>query len=206
MVPDQRCERIEVTGGDPLLPMRLCQDLLDHQGVYVDHTVLEQMQCQHADFVILPAVAGHFTAPREEDKIIGTIPLLDNIQPVIDFTAQFLAVQIAAQEDRLDRLPKLGERPVGWMLDVAPGEAAKNGVRFSGPEADGSDIFDHLVILLADDFLVDRLGQHRLQVSIGVGLSNIGPIELLDVDPLQTWHELETQKAAECKSDCALTM
>jgi hypothetical protein len=32
------------------------------------------MQRQHADLVILPAVAGHFAAPREEDEIIGAVP------------------------------------------------------------------------------------------------------------------------------------
>jgi hypothetical protein len=64
--------------------MRARQDLLDHQGVDVDHTVLEQVQRQHADFMVLPAVAGHFVAPREEDEVIGAVPLLDDVQPAVD--------------------------------------------------------------------------------------------------------------------------
>jgi hypothetical protein len=48
--------------------------------------------------VIFSAVAGHFAAPREEDKIVGAVPLLNDVQSLIDFTAQFLAVQIAAQK------------------------------------------------------------------------------------------------------------
>jgi hypothetical protein len=73
-------------------------------------------------------------------------------------------------------------------------------------DPDGNNILDHLVVLVADDFPVGRLGQDRLQVSIGIGLSGIVPIELLDVDRLQAWHELETQKAAKCRRDYALTM
>jgi hypothetical protein len=57
--------------------MRLCQDLLQHQGVDIHHAILEQMQGEHADFMIFAAIAGHFAATSEEDKIVGAVPLLD---------------------------------------------------------------------------------------------------------------------------------
>ena len=40
----------------------------------------------------------------EEDEVVGAVPLLDHVQPIIDLAAQRLAVKISAEEDRLDRL------------------------------------------------------------------------------------------------------
>jgi hypothetical protein len=50
VLPDQGRERAEITGGELDGPVRLSDDLLDHQRVDVDHGVLEQVQRQHADF------------------------------------------------------------------------------------------------------------------------------------------------------------
>ena len=43
--------------------MRLCQHFLDHQRVDVNHAVLDQVQREHADFVILAAVAEALQIP-----------------------------------------------------------------------------------------------------------------------------------------------
>src|SRR5271170_2484083 len=68
--------------------MRLCQDLLQHQGIDIHHAILEQMQGEHADFVIFAAIADHFAATGEEDKIVGAVPLLDNIEAPVDLAAE----------------------------------------------------------------------------------------------------------------------
>src|SRR5262249_54427112 len=81
---------------------------------------------QHADLVILTPIARQLAAAGEEDKIIGTIPLLDNVQPFVDLAAQRLAVEIVAQKDRLDGLAEFGKRLVGWVLHVIAGEPAQN--------------------------------------------------------------------------------
>ena len=60
------------------------------------------MQREHADLVILAAIADHLAATREEYEIGGAVPLLDHVQPLVDLAAQFLRVQIPAQENRLD--------------------------------------------------------------------------------------------------------
>ena len=140
------------------------------------------------------------------NKVVGAVPLLNDVQSLIDFTAQFLAVQIAAQKDRFDGLSQFGERLVGRVLDVVTGEAPQDGLGLGGAEPDGRHIFDHLVILLADDFPVDRFGQHQLQVPIGIGLPDTGAIEFLDIDPLQPRHKLEAQEAAEREGDGALAV
>ena len=49
--------------------MRLRQYPLEHECVDIDHAILEQMQRQHADLVILMAVADQFATASEEHEI-----------------------------------------------------------------------------------------------------------------------------------------
>ena len=71
------------------------------------------MQGEHADFVIFAAIADHFAATGEEDKIVGAIPLLDDVEALIDLAAQVFAVKVPAEEDGFDRLAEFGEGLVG---------------------------------------------------------------------------------------------
>ena len=50
------------------------------------------MQGEHADLMVLAAVADHFAASGEEDEVIGAVPLLDDIQTFVDLAAKCLAV------------------------------------------------------------------------------------------------------------------
>ena len=54
--PDQRGQGAAIRAGEPVGPRRLGECLLDHERVDVDHGVLQQVQRQHADFVVLPPV------------------------------------------------------------------------------------------------------------------------------------------------------
>ena len=81
-----------------LLPARARQDLLDHEGVDVDPAVLNQVQREHADLVVLAAIAGHLTAPGEEHEVCGAVPLLDDVQPLVDLVAQRFRTQVSAQK------------------------------------------------------------------------------------------------------------
>ena len=93
-----------------------------HEGVDVDPAVLNQVQREHADLVVLAAIAGHLTAPGEEHEVCGAVPLLDDVQPLVDLAAQRFQTQVSAQNYGLDRLAELGERLVGRVLDVLSGE------------------------------------------------------------------------------------
>jgi hypothetical protein len=73
------------------------------------------VQRKHADFVVPALVARHLAATSEEHEVGGPVPLLDHVQPFVDFAAQFFGVQIAAQEDGLDRFAKLGKCLIGPM-------------------------------------------------------------------------------------------
>lgn len=121
------------------------------------------MQGEHADLVILTAVADHFAAAGEEDEVVGAVPVLDDVQAFVDLAAQFLAVQIPAQEDGFHGPSELGECLVGRVLDVASDKAPQNLFGFGGAKTNGCDVFDHLVVLLTDEFPVDRPCQNGSQ-------------------------------------------
>ena len=94
MLPDQRREGAEIAGAKLSRPLRLRQGLLEHEGVDVDRAVLEQMQRQHADLVVLAAVARELAMAGEENKIVGTVPLLNDVQTFVDLATQAFAVQV----------------------------------------------------------------------------------------------------------------
>ena len=79
--------------------------------------------------MVLPAVAHQFTATGEEDKVVGAVPMFDDVQALVDLAAQLLAVKVPAQEDRFDRFAQFGERFVGGMLNVVPGKTSQDRFR-----------------------------------------------------------------------------
>ena len=134
VLPDQRRQGAEISHGESPRPLLLRQYLLQHEGIDVDHAVLEKMQSEHADLVILTAIADHLPAAREEDEVVGAVPLFDDVQALVDLAAKWLAVQVSAQEDGLHRPAELRESPVGRMLNVAPHESAQDRFRLGRAE------------------------------------------------------------------------
>jgi hypothetical protein len=73
------------------------------------------MKGEHADLVILSAVADHFAATGEENEVVGAVPLFDDVQTLVDLPAECLAVKVLAQEDGLDGPAELRERLVDQL-------------------------------------------------------------------------------------------
>jgi hypothetical protein len=92
------------------------------------------------------------------------------------------------------------------VLNVASDEAAQDRLGLGGAEPDSRDVLDHLVVLLADEFPIDRPCQNGPQVRVGIRLSRVGSGKFLDRDRLQSWHQLEPQQVTERESDRALAM
>jgi hypothetical protein len=78
--------------------------------------------------VIFATVAGHLAATGEVEEVIGAVPALDDVEPFVDLAPQRQVVQIACEEDRLDRAAQLRQRLVGRMLDILAGEAPQDGL------------------------------------------------------------------------------
>jgi len=105
--PEQRGERVQVSCRQPPFPLGPGEHLLDHEGVHVDHAVLQQVQAEHAQLLVLAPVAGHLAAAGEEDEVIGAVPLLDDVQPIVDLAPERLVGEVAGQESCLHSLSKL---------------------------------------------------------------------------------------------------
>src|SRR5512144_2219124 len=87
------------------------------------------MECEHRGFLIFDPVRRHFTTFAKEDEPIGAIPVLDDVQPLMNFTAEGFGPEIVAKKDRLDHLAEFSERLVGRMLKSCAGEPPQNGFR-----------------------------------------------------------------------------
>src|SRR3954454_2767890 len=105
------------------------------------------MQSEHADLVVLAAVARELAMTGKENEVVGAVPLLDDVQSFVDLAAQILAVQVAAQKDGLDSLAQFREGPVSRMLDVVPGEAPQDGFCLGGAEPHPRRVLYPLIVL-----------------------------------------------------------
>jgi len=144
-------------------PDRLAEDTLDHERMDVNETVLQQMEAQHGRLLIFQAVGGDLAAAAVEDEVVGRILVLDHVQPLVDFPAEFHAVQVTTDECRTQRLPKLHQRPIRGVLQVGAGEAAQDVGGRRGAEPERGGVADHLVVLLGDQRPIDRAREHGLQ-------------------------------------------
>ena len=98
----------------------------------------------------------------KEDEVIGTVPILDDVQALLNRTPQPQAAEIPTEEDGPARVAQLDERPVGRMLDVMASKTPQNGFRLGGPQPQRRGLFHHGVVLRGDEVPADGTGQHRL--------------------------------------------
>jgi hypothetical protein len=82
------------------------------------------VQRQHRDFLVFQVVAGDLTAFAVKDEVVGSVPVLNDVEAFLNLLSQRLRVQILTEEDRLDRFAQLGECQVSWMLEVVAREAS----------------------------------------------------------------------------------
>jgi hypothetical protein len=58
--------------------------------------------------LVFQVVAGDLTAFAIKDEVVGSVPVLNDVEAFLNLLAQRLRVQILAEEDRLDRFAQLG--------------------------------------------------------------------------------------------------
>ena len=81
------------------------------------------MEAQKSQLWIFGPVGGHLAPLPEADEVIGAVPGLDHVQAVLDFSPSRLVLEIAAEQDRLDRLAQFDDRAVGRVLEVMAHQA-----------------------------------------------------------------------------------
>ena len=77
----------QVRIGELRRPRWIGEYLLDEQGVDEHQRGLQQMHREHRDFLAFAIGAGEFGVLAVEDCAVGAIPVLDDLQAFVDFTA-----------------------------------------------------------------------------------------------------------------------
>ncbi len=112
---------------------------------------------------------------------------------------------MAKKDGALD-LAQLQECGIRRVLHAVARKPAQNLLRLGGPKADRRGEFDHLVVVLPNQFPLDGTREHGLQVGIGIRVPRFGTIELLSVQIFQAGQQLEAQQRTKRKSDLRLAM
>ena len=92
------------------------------------------------------------------------------------------------------------------MLDVVSGETAQYGFWIGGALLERGRIFDHLVVLLDDQFPIDRTCQYGFQIRVIAGFIVTRTIEFLAGNGLEAWQQIEPKQVREGKGDLTLAM
>src|SRR5260221_10872992 len=101
-----------------------------------------------------------------ENKTIHTVPLLDDVERFLDLLSELLIAEIFAKEEGLNHPSELTECLIGWVLQITAREPLENRICISRSDAQSCSIFDHLVILLANQLPIDRLSQDFFEMGI----------------------------------------
>jgi len=57
------------------------------------------MQGEHRSFLVFPPIGRNIPAFAKKDEIIGAVPILDDIEALVNLTAEFTEPEIAAEKD-----------------------------------------------------------------------------------------------------------
>src|SRR5262249_32258010 len=144
-----------------------------------------------SQFLLVEPAARELAALAAEDELVGTVPVLDDVQPLVDVATQRLGREIPAQKDGLDGLPKLGQRLVRRVLGSRAGEAGWDRFGVSSPQSECGGVLDQLVALLLNEMPIDRSREDRRQSWVGLRLASLRAVEFLNADRL---HALESSK------------
>ena len=142
---------------------------------------------------MLAVGAGELAVLAVEEGAVGGVPVLHDLQALVDLAAQLGLGEVVAEEDRPDRPAEFLERRVGGVLGAAAGEPAQDLLGLGGAEPQRGGVLDHLVVLLGDQLPADRPGQHRLQLRRR-RRSSVGPVEPGRADVLQPGQQPEAEQ------------
>ena len=68
----------------------------------MDQGALEQVQREHGDFLVLAVGAGQVAVLAVEHRPVGGVPLLDDLQALVDLAAQRRAGEVVADSVESD--------------------------------------------------------------------------------------------------------
>ncbi len=118
----------------------LCEDALDEQGVEVHERGLQKVQGEHRGLLVFAVGAGELAVLAVEDDGVGAVPVLDDLEAVVDLAPQRGVGEVVADERGADGAAEFLERLVGGVLGAAAGEAPQHLFGLGGPEPQGGGV------------------------------------------------------------------
>src|SRR5690348_12121642 len=106
------------------------------------------MKRQHRDFLIIETIGREFASFPVKNEGICSIPVLDHVEPFMNFPTEFLRLQILTEKNGLNRSPKLSKSLIGWVLQIVACKPSQDRLGLGCPLFERCRIFDHLVILI----------------------------------------------------------
>ena len=85
------------------------------------------MQRQGDHFLLFSAIRGQFALTTITDEVIGRVPVLNDVESLVDLPLNLSRSKVIAEKDRLFSLPNLGKCFVGRMCHVVGVVPLENG-------------------------------------------------------------------------------
>jgi hypothetical protein len=92
------------------------------------------VQGQHRDFLIFSVGAGQLGVFAVEDRTVGRVPLLDDLQAFMDLSPQLGVGQIVGDERGPYRAAELFNGLISRVFGSPPGKAAQDLLGLGGPQ------------------------------------------------------------------------
>jgi len=104
--PEQGGQPAPIIVGQPPAPARVGQHDLNQHGVEIADRCLQQVQRESGHLHALSVVAGQLSCLAVEDVFVGAVPVLDDVQSLLDLGAQVEVREVVADyvESDLSRL------------------------------------------------------------------------------------------------------
>ena len=112
----------------------------------MNHDRLQQVQGQHRDFLALAVGAGQFGVFAVVDVAVPRVPLLDDLEALVDLLAQCRVAQVVGQEYGPAGSAELHQGGVDRVLWAGPSETPEYLFGLGGLQAEGGGVLDHLVV------------------------------------------------------------
>src|SRR5438874_1854661 len=113
----------------------------------------------------------------------------------MDLPTKLFRLKILTQKNGFDRFAQFCERLIGRMLDIIAGKAAQDRLGICRSQTQGCGIFDHLVIVVTDQFPIDStIAEYWLQVGEGIKRPWLSPVEPLRPNIFEARQQAEAQE------------
>ena len=127
MSVEQRRQRPKIFGRKPLPQPLALNRTFNEERVNQHEAVLEELQRQGDHFLLFSAIRGQFALTTITDEVIGRVPVLNDVESLVDLPLNLSRSKVIAEKDRLFSLPNFGKRFVRRMRHVVGVVPLENG-------------------------------------------------------------------------------